>query len=86
MKKPKIRIEDYANWEDRDCDYKASNGQIYNFAIYRSNYSVAWMCQITSEGNEMCHHPDPHLTAAGAKKNAIKFVEAALKERGALND
>jgi hypothetical protein len=85
MKKPKINIEDYAEWEDRDCDYKASNGQIYNFRIYRSEYSVAWRCQITGEGNGMCHHPDPHLTAVGAKKNGIKFVEAALKECGALN-
>ena len=85
MKKPKINIEDYADWEDRDCDYKASNGQTYHLAIYRSDYSVAWRCQITGEGNGMCHHPDPHLTAAGAKKNGIKFVETALKEFGALN-
>jgi len=83
--KPKINIEDYAEWKNRDCNYKASNGQTYHFEIYRSNYSIVWECQITGEGNRMCHHPDPHLTAAGVKKNAIKFLESALKKRGALN-
>lgn len=83
--KRKINIEDYAEWEDADCEYKASNGKTYRFQIYRADYSVAWRCQITGEGNGMCHHPEPHWSKAGAKKNAIKFLEAALKERGALN-
>jgi hypothetical protein len=81
-----IKIEDYAEREDRSCDYKASNGKTYQFKIYRANYSVAWMCQITGENCAMCHHPEPHLTAAGAKRNGVKFLEAALKQRGALND
>jgi hypothetical protein len=85
LAKQKINIEDYAEWEYADCNHTASNGKTYHFQIYRSDYSVAWRCQITGEGNGLNHHPPPHVSAAGAKKNAIKFLEAALKERGALN-
>lgn len=85
MKTPKINIEDYAGWEDSPCTYTASNAQKYDFNVYRPSYSVAWYCQVTGEGSPMCHHPDPHATAAGAKRNGRKFVEAAIKERGGLN-
>jgi hypothetical protein len=81
----KIDIEKYAERKDKSCDCKASNGKTYHLSIVRHCYRVAWTCQITGEGSGMCHHPDPHWSAAGCKKNAIQYLEAALKERGALN-
>lgn len=85
MKKQKINIADYAEWEQSDCNYTASNGQTYKFSVYRADYCVAWRCQITGEGSSMCHHPAPCATAAGVKRNGRKFVEDAIKARGGLN-
>mgnify|MGYP003635395805 CR=1 FL=1 len=85
MSKPKINIEDYEGWENADCTYTASNGLEYEFEVYRDDYSVAWRCSITGEGNGICHHPAPHATSDGAKSNGRKFVEDAIKSLGRLN-